>query len=166
MPKVDVARAAKSHKAAIANMFQLYIHDFSEQWFDQPRGELNEDGLFDPYPYLDAYWEEEDCTPLLIRADGKLAGFALLNPDAHSERPADQHMAEFFVARKHRRAGVGLAAAQQIFNAYTGLWEVAVAARNVGALSFWRRAAAGYKVEEVDGDGARWAGRILFFQTG
>lgn len=166
MPEVAVVRAAKAHQAAIANMFQLYVHDFSEHWRGQARGELNEDGLFDPYPHLDAYWREDDCTPLLIRAGGHMAGFALLNTHFHSGRAADVSMAEFFIVRKHRRDGVGLAAAKQIFASRPALWEVAVTAGNVAAQAFWRRAAAGYDVEEIAADDEHWRGPILRFRTG
>ena len=78
-------------------------------------------------------------------------------------------MAEFFVVRKHRRAGVGFAAATQIVGPRPGQWEIAVARRNTAALPFWRRvaaaAAAAAAVEELDRDDALWNGWILRFRT-
>lgn len=76
---------------------------------------------------------------MLIRAGGRLAGFCILNRHAHGSEPVDRNMAEFFVVRKHRLAGVGALAAQAAFARYPGVWEVAVARRNLGALAFWRR---------------------------
>lgn len=166
MPVVAVVRAQAREQAAIANMFQLYIHDFSELWAGEARGELNESGLFDPYPYLGAYWSEPRCAPLLIRANGHLAGFALINAHFHSGRDADFSMAEFFVVRKHRRGGVGLTAAQQIFAAHRGAWEVAVAARNVGAHRFWARALTPFAPEETVFDTEAWRGPIFRFRAG
>lgn len=166
MTEVAVEPAQRAHRDAIAAMLQLYIHDFSEQWFDQARGELNEDGMFDPYPYLDAYWEEDGCLPFLIRANGKLAGFALINCDWHSGQSADHSMAEFFVVRKYRRAGVGAAAAAHLFKTLPGVWEVAVAERNTRALSFWVRVMAPFSPTRLEGDGDHWSGPIFRFRSG
>jgi predicted acetyltransferase len=165
-PTVEVTIARAGEKAILANMMQLYIHDFSEFWSGTAEGELEADGRFEPYP-LGAYWHEAGRVPLLIRANGRLAGFALLNDVSHSGRPVERNMAEFFIVRKHRRGGVGTVAARAIFSRYPGLWEAAVARRNFAALRFWRAAVGGHPdlaaVEEIDLDDARWNGLILRF---
>ena len=77
-------------------------------------------------------------------------------------------MAEFFIVRKHRRSGVGRAAAQTIFSRYAGLWEVAVARRNVPAQAFWRGAIGSHPavrdVEEFDQATAEWEVPIMRFR--
>lgn len=167
MPNVEVALARPEERPALDQLLQLYIHDFSEFWAGTPRGELQDDGRFVMYP-IDAYWGEPARVPLLIRRDGHLAGFALVNAVTHSGRDADRNMAEFFIIRKHRRNGVGRAAAQQIFSRYTGLWEVAIVRRNVQALAFWRGAIGSHRavrdVEEFDQDTAAWNGPIIRFR--
>lgn len=167
MPRVEVSVAEPQQQDVLANLIQLYTHDFSEHWAGGPQGELGEDGRFAAYP-LDAYWQEPDRIPLLIRVGGRLAGFALVNAYAHSGRSLDRAMAEFFIVRKHRRGGVGLTAAQQVFGRYPGLWEAAVARRNTGALAFWRRAAATHpqvgEIEELDLASEAWNGPILRFR--
>ena len=149
-------------------MMQFYIHDFSEFWAGRPEGELEDGGQFGPYEYLDAYWREPGRVPLLIRVAGRLAGFALLNDVSHSGAPVERNMAEFFVVRKHRRGGVGTAAARVIFSRYPGLWEAAVARANLPALAFWRKAVAGHPnllaVEELEFADERWNGPILRFR--
>lgn len=168
-PEVDVAVARADERGVIANMMQLYVHDFSEQWSDQARGELGDDGLFEPYP-LDSYWADPDHIPLLLKVAGRPIGFALVNARSHSGRPVDRNMAEFFVVRKHRRAGAGAVAARAIFTLYPGLWEAAVARRNVGALHFWRKTVAGCPAvtghEEEDVTTSEWNGPILRFHVG
>ena len=169
MTDITLERAAPDRGAALANLFQLYIHDFSEQWAGEGRGELEEDGRFAPYPFLDSYWTELDRVPLLIRAEGRLAGFCLLNRQQHGGRPVDWNMAEFFVVRKHRRAGVGAAAASQVFQARAGVWEVAVARRNTAALGFWRGViAAQPRVSELHEleDANSWDGTVFRFRIG
>jgi len=169
MPEVTLEPVGRERRLTLTNLFQLYAHDFSEQWFDRPEGELNEDGRLEEYGYLDNYWSEPRHEALLIRADGRLAGFCLVNAYSHSGLPLDYQIAEFFVARKHRRAGVGEAAALAGMGARPGVWELAVARRNVGAQHFWRGVAAklaGDTVEELDRDDERWNGLILRLRVG
>lgn len=165
---VEVVVADAATQPALENLFQLYIHDFSEQWAEREDGELNEDGRFDEGYPLSSYWTQAERSPLLLRVGGRLAGFALLNRHAHSGRPVDRNMGEFFVVRKHRRGGVGTAAAHAIFSRYPGQWEAAVARRNLGALAFWRRCVASHPavsaVEELDVAGEAWDGWILRFR--
>ena len=53
-------------------------------------------------------------------------------------------MAEFFVALKARRLGVGRDAAQLIFNRFAGAWEVSEFLYNRPAVTFWRTIVAEY----------------------
>jgi predicted acetyltransferase len=167
-PAVAVTVARPAERDTLANLFQLYIHDFSEHWAGTARGELDGDGRFPDDPHLDSYWREPDRIPLLLRVEGHLVGFALLNAVAHSGRPVERSMAEFFVVRKHRRSGVGTVAAQTVFGRYPGRWEVAVARRNTGALEFWRttitRHPLATEVEESDVVNDAWDGTIFRFR--
>ncbi len=168
MPKVELEAAGPERRAMLANLIQLYTHDFSDYWIGLPQGELGEDGRFDPYPDLDSYWVEPDREALLIRADGQLAGFALVNAFAHSGLPTDFSMAEFFVARKYRRLGVGQAAAVEVIRARPGQWDIAVTRKNDPAKPFWRWVAAAAsvgEVEELDRDDDLWNGLILRFRS-
>jgi predicted acetyltransferase len=79
-------------------------------------------------------------------------------------------MGEFFVVRKHRRAGVGQRAASVIFSRWPGIWEVAVARSNVQALPFWRRTIFTHPrvraIEEIDRNDGVWNGPIFRFSVG
>jgi predicted acetyltransferase len=113
----------------LGRLLQLYLHDFSEHtgW------DVDEDGLFH-YAWLDAYREEPGRHAYVLRVEGRPAGFALV-------REAERiHMAEFFVLRKYRRAGVGLAAARHLLAAHAGPWSITQLASNPEATAFWRRA--------------------------
>ncbi len=167
MPKVEIEPCARERLPTLEAMFQLYIHDFSEHWAGQDRGELLESGRFEPYPGLDRYWREPDRSAWLIRADSHLAGFALLSGHSHSGASADHDIAEFFVVRKHRRSGVGFEAARQLIAPRAGQWEIAVVRANAGALAFWRRVASASspEVDELDLNDTRWNGAILRFRV-
>lgn len=167
MPEVTLQRAGPEKARAIANLFQLYVHDFTDFWTER-RVEIGEDGRFPPYPPLETYWRDPTRSAWLIRADGNMAGFVLLNTHSHSGKPVDHSMAEFFVARHYRREGVGRAAALQTIATRPGQWEIAVARRNTGALAFWRgvaRASATGPVDEQDQADELWDGAMLRFQV-
>ena len=168
MKTVDVISASLQERRLIENLFQLYTHDFSENWAGTDRGDVDADGRFAPYP-LDRYWGEDSHIPLLFRVDSHIAGFALVNGESHNGAAVDRAIAEFFVLRKYRRGGVGTAAAHAIFARYPGLWEVAVARSNVSALAFWRRTIGSFaKVGDLIEDDVQtpdWNGPLLRFRV-
>lgn len=170
--EVTVIPAPVADRPLIESLFQFYIYDFSEM---EPPGstafELDEAGRFGPYPGLDDYWNTEGFHPLLIRVDGHPAGFALVNTHSHRDGgEVERNMGEFFVARKHRRAGVATRAVRQVLGLYPGRWEVAVVERNTAAKSFWPRAIAAAPgvtgLTRTEGDGDHWRGPIWRFHAG
>jgi len=63
-----------------------------------------------------------------------LAGFALVHHKSKLSAADDVwDMAEFFVLRRHRRAGVGMRAAHILFETHAGAWEVRQRAANAAA---------------------------------
>lgn len=169
MSEVDIVPAEYDQQVAIANMAQLYMYDFSEFWPRESEAELHEDGTFGALIYLDQYWLDPNREPLLIRRDGHLVGFALINATSPSGEPVDRGMAEFFIVRRHRRNGSGRAASHAIFAERPGLWEVAVIRANAGALAFWRSAIATFPGTrdfiERDLNNEHWDGWILRFRS-
>lgn len=165
MVEVTLEPVGADRAETLSNLFQLYVHDFTDFWTER-RVELGEDGRFPPYPPLARYWSEPGRGCFLIRADGQVAGFVLLDREAHSGEAVDWNMGEFFVARHYRREGVGRGAALAAIGSRPGQWELAVARRNRPALAFWRRVAAELAtgdVDERDQDDERWNGAILRF---
>lgn len=150
-------------------LFQLYLYDYSEQTaLGNQDGEVDETGRFLYEPGLDSYWNEVGRVPLLIRADGRIAGFILLHQWSALDHPLDRAVAKFFVLRKYRMAHIGTRAAHMVFRRYPGRWEVAVTGNNLGALAFWRRAImtlGDCSLSEKHGDFRRWAGPVLSFDN-
>jgi predicted acetyltransferase len=164
---VDLARP--DERPLLEGLMQFYFYDFSEM---EPDGSANfeftAEGNFGRDDFLAQYWREQGRIPLIIRRGANPVGFALLNQHSHrDDGHVERNMAEFFVARKHRRHGVASEALRQILGAYPGRWEVAVVARNAAAQSFWPRAiAAASNVSEIvrqEGDGVHWRGPIWSF---
>jgi predicted acetyltransferase len=165
-----IVPARPEQRGLLENLFQLYVHDFSEFWAGREDGELDETGRFGPYGPLDSYWRDADRIALILRWQGRPAGFALINRFTHLPGAVDRAMAEFFVVRKHRRTGLGARAARTLFSRYPGLWEVAVARRNTGAAAFWRAAISGHpdsrEIETHDLETAAWNGPVFRFRIG
>ncbi len=145
---------------------QFYTHDFSEYWAGTGKGELGADGRFAPYP-LTPYWSRPGWQALLLYQAEALAGFALINDQAHSMQPTNYNLAEFFVLRKYRGVGVGRMAASQVFTNHPGQWEVAVARKNIPAYRFWRKTiaslASAANMQEIDAHDDSWNGPIIRF---
>lgn len=168
---VELCPAQLSDRETLRNLLEKYQYEFS-QWDMET---VHEDGLFH-YPYLDCYFEEENRFPYLIRVDGKLAGFVLVNdyPEVPGRR-TDWCLSEFFVMHPYRRLGVGRAAAMAAFDAHRGTWQLKRHPKNLASVCFWDSVVADYtggKFEliraypdrEVDyGDGT--AADVFFFRN-
>src|ERR1700733_7403720 len=75
---VEVTLATEQSQPVLSNLFQLYIHDFTD-FVERP---LGKDGRFD-YDPLPPYWNGPDRFPFIVWVNGKLAGFALVKKGSH-----------------------------------------------------------------------------------
>lgn len=138
--KIEVVPATLEQKPIVANLLELYAHDFSAF---HPI-ELGSDGRFG-YKLLPLYWSEPERHPFLVKVDGKLAGFVLVKKG--SELSGDEStwdMAEFFVLRQYRRRGIGMGAARAVWRRMPGAWEVRVMEANEAGCKFWKRTIAAF----------------------
>jgi predicted acetyltransferase len=136
---VEVVPAGAGDRGTLANLFELYLYDFS----GVDGAQIGADGRFSSPGMLDVYWGDPQRHPLLIRSDGRLAGFALVKRgSALAGDLTAMDLAEFFVLRGQRRSGVGRHAANAILRRWPGRWVVRVLANNPEALAFWQRAIA------------------------
>ncbi|MDD6041148.1 MAG: hypothetical protein PUD63_08180 [Clostridia bacterium] len=87
----ELVAATPEQKETLRNLLEKYLCEFA-QWDHR---EVAEDGLYH-YPWLDCYWTEPGRFAYLIRVDGHLAGFALVNdyPEI-PDRQTDFGLAEF-----------------------------------------------------------------------
>jgi|ETNmetMinimDraft_35_1059890.scaffolds.fasta_scaffold31749_3 predicted acetyltransferase len=107
----------KNQKSLLRNLMQAYRHDLSQFDGEDP----DEMGPFGVGNYFDVYWEEPCRHPFKITVRGTVAGFALVR-----ELGAGSYsISEFFILRRHRRSGIGQAAARQLFDRFGGIWHVA-----------------------------------------
>lgn len=166
---LSLTRAQPEEKGAVFQLLQLYLHDFSAfARFDDPYGVVGPDGLFE-HDRFETYWTGDPArTAWLVRVDGTLAGFMLVNDWAPSARTTDHILAEFGILRKYRQNGIGRLAAHRLFETLPGSWELGVAAYNAPALAFWQKVITAPPlgdVEQLKGDGQRWDGAIFRFRS-
>jgi predicted acetyltransferase len=133
---VEIVLALPEQEPILANLLELYAHDFSEL-IDL---KLGIDGRFG-YKHLPLYWQDSNRYPFLIMANGHFAGFVFVRRGSEiSNDPDVWDIAEFFIVRGFRRLGIGMKVAQEIFGKFLGKWEVRVIGRNQKAKNFWERA--------------------------
>jgi predicted acetyltransferase len=169
LSSVSVEPASEVERPLLEGLIQFYIYDFSEmQPADPDDFAFDECGRYRPFDTTDL-WGREGYYPLVIRVDGRAAGFALVNTVSHRGGIVERNMGEFFVARLYRRRGVATEAVRQILALCPGRWEVAVAERNHAAKAFWPRAitaAPGVSdLRRLEGDGEHWRGPIWTFRV-
>ncbi len=129
--KFELLPGAPRDMAVVQNLGRFYVYDLAAfaGWRCPP------DGLYECRD-LSSYWGP-DGLPFVIRVDGDLAGFALV--DRRVGPAVDFAMGEFFVLRQFRRQGVGRQAAHAVFDRLPGSWEVSQILENHPAIAFWRQ---------------------------
>ena len=163
-PQTLLTPAAEEERAIVENLAQLYVYDWSELL----HLEIGQDGRFGNF-LLTPYWVDDWRHPFLLRVGDTLAGFALIEERSKVTGESGVFdMTEFFVLRRFRRRGVGLAAAFAAFDLFKGRWEVRQREENAAATAFWRRAIGDYtrgNYQEVRWDRAEWTELVQTFST-
>ena len=142
---VEIIPAQPEQESILANLLELYAHDFSE-FLDL---ELGSDGRFG-YSCLPLYWSDLGRHPFLVWVEGKLAGLVLVKRGSEvSGNDTVWDLAEFFVLRGYRRRGIGTQIAHDVFRRFPGRWEVRVLESNRPARSFWAHAISVFAKEAI-----------------
>ncbi|AEF81890.1 GNAT family N-acetyltransferase [Leadbettera azotonutricia] len=163
---IDLVR--KDEKEILRNLLEKYLYEFSQY----EKTDVNSLGLYG-YNYLDHYWTEDRRYPCFIKAENKLAGFAMVNDYPEVKIKADYTMSEFFILFKYRNSGIGKYAADYLFDKYKGKWQLKYHPKNTVSEKFWLHVVDDYtrgKYELLkDNPQAAYAdgtlGNILIFDT-
>lgn len=135
--KIEVLEAHKNDIPVIQNLARFYVYDLSEYmgW------RCPENGLFGCRD--DDFWNSNKNHFFVVRVDGELAGFAVIENLGEDEM-TDYDVAEFFILRKFRRKGVGRFVAHTLFDKFRGNWQVRQLVDNLSAQIFWRKVISEY----------------------
>jgi predicted acetyltransferase len=165
IPDLVLDPANSEEAPQLANLLELYTHDLSDVF----KLDVGTDGRFG-YAKLPLYFSEpERRFPFLVRIAGRLAGFALINRGSPvSDDPDVLDMAEFFILRRYRRAGVGARAAALLWNRHPASWVVRVSAGNTAGRAFWTPTIANYsrgRYEETQRPGTPHGWHVFQFSS-
>jgi predicted acetyltransferase len=139
------ARGQRADRLWIESVYREYLDDLAplNTGIFPALGEV---GHREP-DQLGRWFADPSAQLLIILDDGAPAGFAMVTPGGTvpgSGTRTNHRMAEFFIARPHRRRGVGRSAVRLILDRFAGTWEIIEYLRNPGAVTFWRKVIATY----------------------
>jgi predicted acetyltransferase len=140
--EISLCKASEKDKDTIQNLGRFYVYEMSRYCGFLSGWEIPANGLFECID-LSSYCEKPDRHAFLIKADGELAGFVLINK-VGSTPDVDWNIGEFFVVSKFQGKGIGRHAAEQVFNQFPGIWETSQIPENKAALDFWEKVVEGY----------------------
>lgn len=134
---IKIKEARQNQIPVIQNLARFYVYDMTEYmgWA------CPENGLFGCRD--DKFWSDEQNHFFIVRVDGELAGFAVIE-GLEPGKDEDYDVAEFFVLRKFRRKGVGKHVAHTLFDKFRGRWTVRQLVGNLPAPEFWRKVVSEY----------------------
>jgi [ribosomal protein S5]-alanine N-acetyltransferase len=139
---IQLSFASLNEYPVIQNMARFYAYDMSEYMENEVGWEMPEDGLYACIDFK-KYWETQESFPFLIRYQGELAGFVIIDK-LGSDEQVEFNMAQFFIVRKFKRKGIGKWVACHCFDRFKGVWEVMVMPGNTGAYQFWKKVISQY----------------------
>ena len=140
--KISLYKATKDDKDTIQNLGRFYVYEMARYCGFLPTWETPSNGLFECIS-LSSYFEEPDRHAFLIKVEGELAGFVLINKIG-STPDVDWNIGEFFVVSKFQGKGIGRYVAEQIFNQFFGTWETMQIPENKAAIDFWEKVVTRY----------------------
>ena len=123
-------------KNGFYNLFQLYLYDLSK--FNN-NIEIEENGLYSA-PWIDRDWDLPEFIPLRIKQNHNTCGLILLTKKPFSKPETELCIQEFFILRKFRNKGIGLASIERLFANYPGSYSMSVIKHNISAKLFWEKA--------------------------
>jgi predicted acetyltransferase len=135
---IELVRASSRDDTTIRNLYQFYIYEFTRfmaNWHTNYAGRYTEDDL-------DEIWHKPNRHTFLVKIEGELAGFAIVDygvPGQYWTDAASVVMVEFFIMAQFQGKGIAELVAVQLFDMYPGKWVVFELEKNVRAQRFWRR---------------------------
>lgn len=143
-PQLELVAAGPDDVERIEALMQFYNYDLSETC----EVRFSEAGSYAIRPKRD-YLAQPGTSAYLMRVDGELAGFAIVDAECeHAD--SDFNLGYFFIARRFRGRGHGSAAVRQLFRLHRGNWEIYHLAANHPAGAFWQRVLAACAVDRLE----------------
>ena len=121
------------------NINQKYLYEMTNFYPD----DMDENGVLH-YGYFDQYFVDEKRKAFFIYNNGKMIGFAMINPYSVLGGTPDYTMAEFTIFPFYRKNHFARDVAKLIFATYRGKWEIKFNEKNTAAKGLWTSVCAPY----------------------
>lgn len=131
---LQILPAGPEYQNTIWNMFQFYCYDTSVyDGYD-----VETDGKYKMCAdYFAQYWQLPRWSAYILRVDGALAGFALIEPS--EAVAAAQELADLFIMRRFRRRGVAQQVVSHFLAARAIPWTITTFDDAPDATAFWQQ---------------------------
>jgi predicted acetyltransferase len=130
--QLEICPRREEDKTVIWNLFQFYCYDTSTE----DECDVEESGTYSLSPkYFAQYWTLPTWSARLLRWEGAVAGFALLEDS--DALPGGMELADLFVMRRFRRHGIGREVVSYFMSERKLPWTVVVFDEAVEAKAFW-----------------------------
>src|SRR5204862_1102352 len=114
---VTLRRVRRADVPLVRRLIQLYIYDLGgDRWG------VERDGTFGSPSWHRRFWRRGGGEHVVVRVDGRPAGFALMRDRAQFAGNGVREISEFFVLRRYRRRGVGTEVARALFARFPDAW--------------------------------------------
>jgi predicted acetyltransferase len=151
---VEVVPCPIEHKQVLKNLYTYYRYNRLQYAEPGCGSYINEYGVIDGDTSRtheeatqgeDDLWERPDSVfPFLIRADGRLVGFAIVCGRTTNTGGQDMVMNDLFIANRYRRCGIGRQAVLTLFDRFRGHWKIEQVAGDADAQAFWQKVVGEY----------------------
>jgi predicted acetyltransferase len=129
---LELRKALPNDFPAIQQMLELYQYELSDIWPQDADSEAR-------YGYnLQRHRQDESFHAHVALQGSQYVGFALVAPAAVTLKEG-HWMEQFFILKRYRNSGAGLALARHVLGSHPGAWEVGQMPVNYGAQAFWRK---------------------------
>lgn len=168
--KIEVLEIDSSYKIIYSRLFELYWYQLSSFWGE----DIGDNALFiddegDITNCWDGKWEDKEMRyPFLIKVNGKIAGFAIIDKLKFLNQNSGHEIGEFFILKKYSGKGIGKYVSKILFDKFKGKWEIRIHSQNIPGISFWKKVVKNYsnnKFEEISVNNEIWEGPVLYFEN-
>lgn len=139
---VHIRIVQEKDKQLLYQLLQKHLYEMSAYYDD----DFDKEGNY-PYRYFDEYFCDPTRYAFFILQDDRIAGFVLLNQHSELGNLIDYAIAEFSILPKYRKQHIAKQAVKQLFQKYSGCWEIKYHKDNLPAANLWMQAVQAYHPE-------------------
>ncbi len=132
---LQIYNITKSDRNILQILLQEYLSEMSLYYNDI---RADENWIY-PYKYFENYFTDKDREWFILKIDGEVAGFCLINEFIILAEKWAKAIAEFYIKKEYRKQWLWKQSAYKIFEKYIWMREVRQWINNIPAQRFWEK---------------------------